>query len=170
MLADIAKSLPAAKEAVFEPALEGNYPRFDAMMEKHGYYWEAMRVTTADDYILTTFHVLGKIGTERNPDPIASVLIQHGDMQDGTSMMEDFDGTPFHLLLVDAGYDVWIGNNRGTVYSWDHVSLDSADDPEYWDWTWADMGIFDDTANISAIRKAANVDKIFYIGYSQGTA
>ena len=62
MLADIAKSLPAAKEAVFEPALEGNYPRFDAMMEKHGYYWEAMRVTTADDYILTTFHVLGKIG------------------------------------------------------------------------------------------------------------
>ena len=64
-------------------------------MEKHGYYWEAMRVTTADDYILTTFHVLGKIGTERNPDPIASVLVQHGATQDGTSMMDHFNGTPF---------------------------------------------------------------------------
>ena len=97
------------------------------------------------------------------------MLIQHGDFEDGTSMLTEFDGTPFHLLLVDAGYDVWIGNNRGTMYSWGHKTLDSGADPEYWDWSWAEMGLYDDTANISAIKAAAGVDKVFYIGYSQGT-
>ena len=145
------------------------YPRFTDMMAKWGYDWEAIRVTTDDDYILSTFHILGKTGEARPTTSEGSVLIQHGDYEDGTSMMSEFVGEPFHLLLVDAGYDVWIGNNRGTMYSWDHVSLDSATDPEYWDWSWAHMGLYDDTANITAIREIADVPKMFYIGYSQGT-
>jgi len=84
-------------------------------------------------------------------------------------MIDSYEGTPFHLLLADAGYDVWIGNNRGTMYSWDHKTLDSSKDPEYWDWTWAEMGIYDGPANIQAIKNATGVDKIFYLGYSQGT-
>ena len=127
-------------------------------------------MTTDDDYILTTFHILGKTGAEASTAASAgTVLIQHGDFEDGTSMMTSFVGTPFHLLLVDAGYDVWIGNNRGTMYSWDHKSLNCATDNAFWDYTWADMGLYDDTANITAIKEATGVDKVFYIGYSQGT-
>ena len=84
-------------------------------------------------------------------------MIQHGDAGDGTSWIQaytDKDIEPFHLKLVDYGYDVWIASNRGTMYSWDHVTYDSATDPEYWNWTWADMGMYDDTANITAIKKA----------------
>ena len=55
------------------------------------------------------------------------------------------------------------------MYSWDHVQYDSASDPEYWNWTWADMGLYDDPANITAIKNATGEDKIFYLGYSQGT-
>ena len=36
-------------------------------------------------------------------------------------------------------------------------------------WTWADMGLYDDIANIKMIREQTGVDKVFYIGYSQGT-
>ena len=31
------------------------------------------------------------------------------------------------------------------------------------------MGMYDDTANIAMIKKATGEDKIFYVGYSQGT-
>ena len=31
------------------------------------------------------------------------------------------------------------------------------------------MGLYDDTANIRAIKEFTQVDKIFYLGYSQGT-
>ena len=121
-------------------------------MSKFGYDWEPMTVTTDDDYILTTFHILGKSGETRDGSA-GTVLIQHGDLEDGASWITAYgDEQSFHLKLVDAGYDVWIGNNRGTMYSWGHKTLDAATDPEYWDWTWGNMGLSDDTANITAIK------------------
>ena len=138
-------------------------------MSKFGYDWEPLQVTTDDDYILTTFHILGKSGEDRDGSA-GTVLMMHGDTEDGTSWITNYgDNKSPHLLLVDAGYDVWIGNNRGTMYSWGHKTLDAASDPEYWDWTWAEMGLYDDTANITAIKEATRQEKIFYLGYSQGT-
>ena len=53
------------------------YPRFADLMTKHGYDWEPMTVTTDDDYILTTFHILGKSGQDRsaNASSAGTVLI-----------------------------------------------------------------------------------------------
>ena len=42
-------------------------------------------------------------------------------------------------------------------------------DGEYWDFTWGDMGLYDDTANITKIKELTGAEKVFYIGYSQGT-
>ena len=135
-------------------------------MDEFGYDWEAHKVHTEDHYILTTFHVLGKTGQERVAESKGSVLCQHGDLEDGAFWMNQFEGIPFHLLLVDEGYDVWIGNNRGTEYSWDHETLSSKDDDEYWLWTWAEMGLYDDVANITKVKEETGVDKVFYVGYS----
>ena len=35
------------------------YKRFADIMNSYGYTWEAIKVTTEDGYILTTFHVTG---------------------------------------------------------------------------------------------------------------
>ena len=40
-----------------------SYPRMDAAMTKFGYDWEAITVTTEDDYILTTYHITNKTGS-----------------------------------------------------------------------------------------------------------
>lgn len=73
------------------------------------------------------------------------------------------------MQLVDEGYDIWLGNNRGTEYSQGH-KVYSVDDPLYWDFDWADMGNYDDPATISSIKAATGLEKISYVGYSQGTA
>ena len=104
---------------------------------------------TSDHYILTTFHILGK--PNDNSPSQGSVLIQHGAYMDGADWIKDQTNsqrTPFQLQLVDAGYDVWIGSNRGTMYSWGHETLSAEQDAEYWDFSWAEMGLYDDVANI----------------------
>ena len=63
------------------------YPRFESMMDSNycGYEWEAITVTTADDYILTLFHVWNPEKRDPSKGP---VLFQHGGGMDGTGWLE----------------------------------------------------------------------------------
>ena len=62
-----------------------SYVRFAAAMTRFGYDWEAVKVPTEDNYILTTFHILGKTGEPRKVADKGSVLCQHGAAMDGAS-------------------------------------------------------------------------------------
>ena len=155
-----------ADAAVAEVTNASSYPRMADVMTKFGYDWEAIKVTTDDDYILTTFHITGKTGVASTATE-GSVLVMHGDNEDGAEWITAFGDTQhFALKLVDAGFDVWIGNNRGTEYSWGHTTLDAAKDNDYWNFHWGHMGLYDDKANIEAIKSATGEDKISYVGYS----
>lgn len=58
-----------------------------------------------------------------------------------------------------------MGNNRGTEYSRGNKNYDTTQ-PEFWAYSFAEMGIYDDTANIKMIKDKTSKDKIFYLGYS----
>ena len=69
--------------------------------------------------------------------------------------------------LFDRGFDVYLASNRGTKYCQQHKTLD-IEDPEYWAWSWAEMGIYDDIANIKFVKERTG-KKVSYLGVSQGT-
>jgi pimeloyl-ACP methyl ester carboxylesterase len=70
--------------------------------------------------------------------------------------------------LIEAGYDVWLGNNRGTIYSRGHASL-THDDDEYHAFSFYEMGKYDVPAMIDYIRDISGQEKVSFIGHSQGS-
>ena len=61
------------------------------------------------------------------------------------------------LMLARAGYDVWLGNNRGNRYSNRHVSL-TTKDKEYWDYYQQDMAENDLPTFIDYIIKTTGLE------------
>ena len=77
---------------------------------------------------------------------------------------------PMHLQLYDEGYDIWMGNNRGTKYSNVSDEFPHNDESfERWDFSWAELGLYDDSAFMSLIKYKTGKPKVNYIGYSMGT-
>ena len=122
-------------------------------MDKWGYTWEAYEVTTEDDYILTTFRITGKVGESAFSPTKGAVLIQHGYTMDAANWISDYTTKPMPLILADNGYDVWMGNSRGTEYSRGHAKGLDISSKEFWAWSWAEMGIYDSPANIDYIKE-----------------
>lgn len=85
-------------------------------------------------------------------------------------MWVDFGEFSLATMLLESGYDVWLGNNRGNIYSRYHLKYDADDDPEkYFDFSFYEMGKYDQPAMISGILKMTKTKSLTYVGHSQGT-
>ena len=114
-----------------------DYSRFGDLMDKYGFDWEPVKVTTDDGFILTTFHLTGNKDGPFKPT-MPPVVIMHGAAGDGATWIDDYKhGVPMHLQLAEAGYDVFIANNRGTEWSQEHEKY-TVDEPDFWKWSWAE--------------------------------
>ncbi|XP_007444422.2 putative lysosomal acid lipase/cholesteryl ester hydrolase, partial [Python bivittatus] len=101
------------------------------------------------------------------PRPI--VLLVHGFMAEGRCWIANLPSNSLGFFLADAGYDVWIINNRGTIWSRRHQEF-SIDQQEFWEFSFHEMAIYDIPATINFILQKTKQDCLYYIGHSQGAA
>jgi len=72
---------------------------------------------TADGYISEIYRIPGKLSEVGSSVIKPAVLMQHGLMCDMMFWLaNDADLAP-PFTLVKAGYDVWLGNNRGNRFA-----------------------------------------------------
>lgn len=72
------------------------------------------------------------------------------------------------FILAQAGYDVWMGNNRGSTFSRGHTKY-SRNDFEFWQFYQLEMGTIDVPTFIDFILQTTGLQKISYVGHSEGT-
>ena len=139
---------------------------FAEVCEAHGYQFQSYNVTTEDGYILTLYRIPAAKGKPIVPGkPV--VFLQHGLLDLADTWIMDIPAPAF--LFSDAGFDVWLGNSRGSYHSLGHVKYNYNTDPQYWQFTWQHMADFDIPAVIPYVLKATNQKKLAYVGHSQGT-
>jgi pimeloyl-ACP methyl ester carboxylesterase len=138
----------------------------------NGYEPQYHQVQTEDGYLL------GVIRIQNGTDPSVSaagkngikpaVLLQHGLLASCTSYLTNIKTQALAYVLADAGFDVWLANSRGNVYSRNHIHMSPSDD-KFWDFSWDQMAKYDIPAMVDYILKETGNKQIFYVGHSQGT-
>lgn len=94
------------------------------------------------------------------------VFLQHALMDSSAGWLILGPGRSLALQLVDAGFDIFLGNTRGNRYSRNHTTLDSTQ-PAFWAWTWQQQAEYDLPASLSYVLEATQQQRLVYIGYSQ---
>lgn len=176
-------SIHALKEAT--TYMLRNALDFAEMCSLFGYGYEEHVVTTPDGYLLVLHRILPGDYT-LNPKPV--VLFQHGLLTNSEffiALSDTHRCLPF--VLVDNGYDIWLGNNRygfisdmrifplddsttrGNKYSQKHTSLPTSS-PAFWDFSLDELAKYDMPSFVSYILTHTNQPNLSYIGFSQGSA
>lgn len=132
-------------------------------MEAHGYPLEENLVLTDDGYILSVWHL-----TPKEPNGRV-VFLQHGCTDTAWTFFQLGDNSlPF--ILLREGYDVWLGNVRGNIFSHNHIDPKLSEvQSGFNEHSMDEMVEYDLPAMINMVREKTGAKKITYIGHSQGT-
>ena len=130
----------------------------------YGYGCEEHAAVTSDGFVLILHRITPRHGPRHGAPP---VLVQHGLLQCSETWVTTNDALAF--ALVDAGFDVWLANNRGNRYSCKHTRL-RPDDRRYWDFSLDQHALIDLPTNVDAVLRVSGTQRLAYVGFSQGSA
>jgi lysosomal acid lipase/cholesteryl ester hydrolase len=150
---------------------------FVELCELYGYYAEEHIVQTGDGYLLGVHRLGWRRGEEEQrvnvgPGSVEKkvVYLHHGLMMNSevwVCLTDRERCLPF--VLVEQGYDVWLGNNRGNKYSKKSLHHSPTDIP-FWSFSMDQFAFHDIPDTIDYILSTTKQPSLSYIGFSQGTA
>lgn len=154
--------IPTAIANVTVPDFNPYLPSTCERVRERGQECSLREAQTADGYLLT-IHRVHSPGLSRGPP----VLLIHGLLSASDQWLVYGRDHDLPSILADKGYDVWLGDLRGNVYSRKHLTLDP-ETPEFWNFSLHEHGYYDIPAMVDLICLETGHKKIFYIGYSVG--
>eukprot|EP00355_Strombidium_rassoulzadegani_P007391 CAMPEP_0168618152 /NCGR_PEP_ID=MMETSP0449_2-20121227/5922_1 /TAXON_ID=1082188 /ORGANISM="Strombidium rassoulzadegani, Strain ras09" /LENGTH=396 /DNA_ID=CAMNT_0008659013 /DNA_START=769 /DNA_END=1956 /DNA_ORIENTATION=+ len=140
------------------------FKSFFELTEDVGLQGECHVAQTVDGYLLNIF----RVKTENLMEGAPVVFMQHGLFGSADNFVMNGEKSPA-FMLAKAGYDVWVGNSRGSRYSKGHISLDSEKDYDYWKFSIDSMANSDLPAAIDYVRGQTGRSKVSFFAHSQGT-
>lgn len=129
-----------------------------------GYQGESHKVKTEDGFVLKVHRVLPKEQSVYK----GSAFLMHGLFRNSSDFLASGPKIALAYYLSDNGYDVWLGNARGTKYSNAHITLDRKS-KEFWKFSFHEIGLYDVSAMLNFMLEYTKQSKTFYVGHSQGT-
>ena len=126
---------------------------------------EEVQVVTEDRYVNTIWALTSKDEFNRNGK---SIIVQHG-LLDTSFTWLILEDKSIAKLLCDEGYKVYLPNMRGNQFSKSHYDYDSSLNSKYWEFSFDEMAQYDLPSIVNLIKKRDGVEKIDYMGHSQGT-
>lgn len=149
-------------------------PDFEALCAIFGYSFEEHVVLTKDGYLLGLHRICHKKGEEPQPGTCRTgkpvVYLHHGLLMNSevwVCLTSAERSIPF--VLVELGYDVWLGNNRGNKYSKKSIYHDP-NSTKFWDFSMDNFAWNDIPDSIEYVLEVTQEPSLSYVGFSQGTA
>lgn len=136
-------------------------------IESHGYPAETHQVETEDGYVLTMYRIPYSPKLDNKASQRPAVLIQHGLFSCSDCFLLNGPDNALAYNYADAGYDVWLGNARGNIYSRNNTRI-SVQHPKFWTFSWHEIGAYDLPAMIDYILAETGESGVHYVGHSQG--
>ena len=139
----------------------GSY--YKEFMQSNGYELEENSVTTPDGYILSVWHMAPKKPNGK------VVFFQHG-LADTAWCFFQLGEKSLPFLLLNEGYDVWLGNIRGNVFSSKHLTKNPKDlNGDFYAYTLDDFAQYDLPSMVNYVKSRTGGKKMSYIAHSQGS-
>ena len=99
-----------------------------------------------------------------------AIFFQHGLFETGDCWLAHGPELAPAFQFARAGYDVYLGNNRGNMYSNKNTHLSpTTDSKAFHDYSFEEYGKYDLPTQIDEARRLSGQDKVTYVGHSQGT-
>jgi len=156
-------SMSTMDKIMFQPYTDHDAKlTLEELAEREGIKTEKHIVITEDGYHLTVYHL--QTPGLKPGSPVA--FMQHGLFSSADTWISRQSLSPA-VRAAKAGYDVWLGNNRGTKYAREHNTLKATNDySKYFDYSYFELGKFDAPAQIDFVRHKTGQDKVTWIGHS----